>query len=312
MKRLLSLFWAFLFLFPSLSPAKELPKIAVWDLAALGIPTEYAKQLTEILASEVVKIKKYEVYSQENVRTLAGWEAQKMQLGCTDARCLTALGQMDIARLVSGSAGKIGNRYTVSLSLFDTQNVRAENKLTEFCRSEDELIELVQATVRKLLGEEPVSPPPPAQAKIVAQPLSTPSSSKARETARDGRFIAYNDGTVLDTRTNLMWAAKDNGSFINWADAKSYCKNFRGGGYTNWRMPTLDELSGLYDQSKSYRPAQADISVHLTELIELTDFCVWAADVRGSDVAVFPFNIGGQLWGPPSGPFRALPVRSGK
>jgi len=166
MKRLPFLFWAFIFLFPSVCPAKELPKIAVWDLAALGIPSEYAKQLTEILAGEIVKIKKYEVISQENVRTLAGWEAQKMQLGCTDAKCLTALGQMDVTKLISGSAGKIGNRYTVSLSLFDTQNVRSENKLTDYCRSEDELIELVQATLRKLLGEEMVSPPPPAQSKI--------------------------------------------------------------------------------------------------------------------------------------------------
>jgi len=37
-----------------------------------------------------------------------------------------------------------------------------------------------------------------------------------KEIGKDGRFIAYDDGTVLDTRTNLMWAAKDNGSNINW------------------------------------------------------------------------------------------------
>jgi hypothetical protein len=64
------------------------------------------------------------------------------------------------------------------------------------------------------------------------------------QTGRDGRFIAYDNGTVLDTSTNLMWAAKDNGSNINWADAES---NYRGGGYTDWRMPTQDELAGLYD-----------------------------------------------------------------
>ena len=34
----------------------------------------------------------------------------------------------------------------------------------------------------------------------------------AGEKARDGRFIAYDNGTVLDTRTNLMWAARDNGT----------------------------------------------------------------------------------------------------
>jgi hypothetical protein len=51
-----------------------------------------------------------------------------------------------------------------------------------------------------------------------------------------------------------MWAAKDNGSDINWENAKSHCENYRGGGYKDWRMPTQDELAGLYDANKT-RPA---------------------------------------------------------
>ena len=109
-------------IFPSLSSGKELPKVAVWDLEPMNTPAAHARQLTSFVVSEITKLKKYEVYSQENVRTLAGWTAERMQLGCTDTRCLTALGQMDIAKLISGSVGKIGKRYTVSLNLFDTQN----------------------------------------------------------------------------------------------------------------------------------------------------------------------------------------------
>jgi hypothetical protein len=75
-----------------------------------------------------------------------------MKLGCTNTQCLIALGQMDIAKLISGSVGKIGNRFSISLNLFDTQNARADNAISEFCRSEDELIEMVQQGVRKLLG----------------------------------------------------------------------------------------------------------------------------------------------------------------
>jgi hypothetical protein len=36
------------------------------------------------------------------------------------------------------------------------------------------------------------------------------------------RFIANVNGTVLDRQTGLMWAAQDNGSDINWTNAKSY------------------------------------------------------------------------------------------
>jgi hypothetical protein len=173
MKKPLFLLLAFLFIFihPAILSAKELPKIAIWDLAARQVNADYAKELTAILLSEIDKLQKYESYSQEQVRTLAGWTGERMKLGCTDSTCLTALGQMDVAKLISGSVGKIGNRFTVSLSLFDTQNARSERAVSEFCRTEDDLIELVQVAVRKLLGVEMASSAPPAQK---TNPISPP------------------------------------------------------------------------------------------------------------------------------------------
>ena len=134
--------------------AKDLPKIAVWDLSPREVKPTYAQELTAILVSEMTKIKKYEVYSQDNVRTLAGWTEERMKLGCTSTQCLTALGQMDIGKLISGSVGKIGNTFSISLNLFDTQNAKAEKAVSQFCRTEDELIPLLQMAVRELLGEE--------------------------------------------------------------------------------------------------------------------------------------------------------------
>jgi len=131
----------------------------------------------------------------------------------------------------------------------------------------------------------------------------------------DGRFCKYADGTVLDTRTNLMWAARDNGSNINWQGAKNYCDNYSGGGYTDWRMPTQDELAGLYDAAKTQQnEAAPSYPLHLTELIDLTSCCPWASDTRGSDAAFFIFTYGARYWGPQSDGVngRALPVRSGK
>jgi hypothetical protein len=141
-----------------------------------------------------------------------------------------------------------------------------------------------------------------------------PSQPTVRETARDGRFIAYSNGTVLDTRTNLMWAAKDNGRDINWANAKNYCENYRVGGYTDWRMPTQDELAGLYDAVKTYNTDICFDYVHLTELIRLTCNWTWASETRGSEAALFIFFGGNRFWLPQSSDtvIRALPVRSGK
>ena len=102
-----------------------------------------------------------------------------------------------------------------------------------------------------------------------------------------------------------MWVAKDNGSDTNWADAKSYCKNYRGGGYTDWRMPTQDELAGLCDTSKP--------RTVVTELIDTT--VPWASETRGSAAADFVFvGQGRRHWFPQSKDVnhRALPVRSSK
>ena len=138
----------------------------------------------------------------------------------------------------------------------------------------------------------------------------TAGHATARETARDGRFIAYDNGTVLDTRTGLTWASRDNGSDIHWTDAKSYCDNYRGGGYTDWRLPTEDELAGLYDKSKTDNKSDRGFKVYLTKLIHLTNAWQWT-----SAGFYFNFNNGtrkviktayGFVY------YRVLPVRSGK
>ena len=116
-------------------------------------------------------------------------------------------------------------------------------------------------------------------------------------TGQDGRVIAYDNATVLDTKKNLMWSAKDNGDNIDWTTAKSYCENYRGGGYTDWRMPTTDELAGL-NASGAYK-----------DKIDITGW-VWSSETRGSEAANFSVTFGTRYWShKTNGGNRALPVR---
>lgn len=123
----------------------------------------------------------------------------------------------------------------------------------------------------------------------------------------DGRFVALNDGTVHDTKTGLSWAAQDNGFFIDHGSAKRYCENYRGGSHSDWRLPTQNELSELYDERQNNR-------YHITKLIRLTGCCPWAIEKRGSDSATFFFDAGWRGWVHDMtnrGGYRALPVRGG-
>ena len=135
---------------------------------------------------------------------------------------------------------------------------------------------------------------------------------RPREIRWDGRFIAYDNGTVRDTWTGLMWAAKDNGSDIKWAAARSYCKHYRGGGYKDWRMPTEDELAELYDAAKTYK-SDCGSDFHVTDLIHLTCY-PWSSKTNDyGERAFFGFDTGVEYWMHPTSKLtlRALPVRSG-
>ena len=145
---------------------------------------------------------------------------------------------------------------------------------------------------------------------ILFSGISLSAGEMPGKTRTDGRFIAYDNGTVLDTKSGLMWAARDNGMDIEWQDAKSYCEHYYGGGYSGWRMPTQNELAELYDKAKTYK-SQCGDDVHLTELIRLTCSWVWASAIRDSKAADFNFNNGVNDWHQSTHayPYRVLPVR---
>jgi Protein of unknown function (DUF1566) len=48
--------------------------------------------------------------------------------------------------------------------------------------------------------------------------------------------------TWTDPDTGLMWAKKDNGADVNWNQASNYCTKLQLAGYSDWRLPTIEEL----------------------------------------------------------------------
>lgn len=166
----------------------------------------------------------------------------------------------------------------------------------------------------KAAREEGPKPDEENQKLALARPTSPPA---VKEIGRDGRFIAYSDGTVLDTTTHLIWAAKDNGeAILNWSAAKKYCENYLGGGYTDWRMPKIDELAALYGEGIGYttgNKATPVTKVRLTNLMKLSSNYVWAAETRNAEAACYEFANGQKDWAHLSTHwYRALPVRSVK
>ena len=137
---------------------------------------------------------------------------------------------------------------------------------------------------------------------------------KVLETSRDGRFIAYDNGTVKDASTGLLWAATDSGAPATWEEAMKFCRDYRVGGYDDWRMPTQGELTALYNPetvNKGTPDEGCKGGYHITDLIHITCCCIWYWDGVDEVGGFFHFDTGPGGWRDQSLSLepRALPVR---
>ena len=87
-------------------------------------------------------------------------------------------------------------------------------------------------------------------------------------------FIDNGDGTVTDTRANLMWKKDDSfkefGYGINWFEAQDYCeilneKKFAG--YEDWRLPSGEEAKSAFSFTQSNTDKDG-AETHISDLFE--------------------------------------------
>lgn len=110
----------------------------------------------------------------------------------------------------------------------------------------------------------------------------------------------------IDPATKLMWTKQDNGSDVNWIQAETYCESLRLGGYSNWRLPTIDELQAIYV------PEWIVNEQHIKGNIWLYSESVWSSTGDASETALcFHFHIGERTSAQRAGPHNghALCVR---
>jgi hypothetical protein len=78
-------------------------------------------------------------------------------------------------------------------------------------------------------------------------------SSFLLSTFGDGnrRFEVSEDGTVKDHTTGLMWLQNPNQfEEMNWHEGNEICEQLEVGNYSDWRLPAVQELVALAEQSK--------------------------------------------------------------
>jgi len=122
------------------------------------------------------------------------------------------------------------------------------------------------------------------------------------------RFTDNGDGTVTDNKTGLMWAKSDNGEDIDFEDADNYCESFAAGGFSDWRLPDIEELKNLYDAK-----VNADDGFDIIGKIKLSSCCPWSSYDSTGVSSLLDFRSGKEIWSYKGDQelLRALPVRGG-
>jgi len=77
-------------------------------------------------------------------------------------------------------------------------------------------------------------------------PISPPAVSRQPEPPAKGFDLTV---VWIDPETGLVWTKKDSGIDVTWQAAMAYCQNLRLNGQSDWRLPTIEELQGIYDST---------------------------------------------------------------
>lgn len=63
------------------------------------------------------------------------------------------------------------------------------------------------------------------------------------------RFTDNQNGSILDNETGLLWQKTADDNLKNYSDSERYCADLSLGNNTDWRVPTINELLTLSDDS---------------------------------------------------------------
>lgn len=135
----------------------------------------------------------------------------------------------------------------------------------------------------------------PASCIVLALALLAGPTSAGSE--RGTRFLDNADGTVTDNTMKLMWAKHDNGNTsLDWDQAKDYADKLSLGGYSDWRLPTIEELESLYDASHSEVAECSQGDYHVNPVFYLTCFRYWSSSTlyKEGTLAIEYYNFSGK------------------
>jgi len=121
--------------------------------------------------------------------------------------------------------------------------------------------------------------------------------------SENGRFIDNKNGTITDTKMNVMWkktdSFQDNKKWMNWFKGQDYVEiaNLeRVAGYEDWRFPTEEEAWSLFDLEKTNTDKYGD-EIYLDPIFEPgSTGTTWTSAEKDSSALIIQYEDGQKVW----------------
>ena len=201
-------------LIPALSLlAQEKTNIAVLDLKGENISASDTEIISARLRSELVGTEKYNVIEREKMKDLLKEQGIQISGLVSDSSIVRAGKLLGVKRMAAGTAGKIGNLYTISLRLIDVETGKIiKTASADNTRGiENFLTESVKSASRRLAGLESVPlknnfSGPSKKGMSIAKPRL--SSKRTQGTRRPKNFQQFRE-RLQNAPPEIKQAAKE-------------------------------------------------------------------------------------------------------
>ncbi len=163
---------------PPPAPGKHVrpTKIAVSELdAEFGTDEKFAHLVTTLVTAELRKVPAFTVTSQDDIKSLIGFDRQRQMLQCAEASCLAEIGgALGVDQMVTGSIAKLGESLVLVLRAVDVHKAKVVHEVTRrlVAARQDAVLDILPGAVAELYGLPPPPGPKPAPEPAPAAALS--------------------------------------------------------------------------------------------------------------------------------------------
>lgn len=192
--------------------------VATFDVTGNAVTKDEAEAITELYIAELVGTGKVSVVDRANFDKILK-EMNFQDSYWSDSKKTVEVGNAVNAELIArGQIIKLGSKMYLTATIINAKTANVLSSARKQFDSIDDIFGLLTAF-----------------AKDAVEGLSI----KIGDIGPGGGIVFYIEGKRCLECSDLLGEA-------NWEDAKKICKAYRGGGYSDWYLPTSEELNYIY------------------------------------------------------------------